>query len=414
MTTISLPDNFRATICDFTTDLSTTFPEYKYLWDKWAKPDTTDEEFQTLFAHCSKVYPERFFDILNQESSLFSSENTAITTFLPDVDFKMLYHCDGTTEQTRESIWKYLQVVLFLVVGSMKDKMDFGDAVNMFEDMNQDELNTKMEAAMENIGSFFQKMEEPTTERTMEEDSTTDNKTFRDLKDQFSGINEHLRGMLDGKIGKLAQELAEDLGNDLAGTFGQDFGNATSTKDVLAKLMKNPQQITGLMKNVGDKLNAKMASGDISREELMSEAGDMMRKMKNMTGGDGGNMGDMFKNLAKGMGMNMPKGTQFDPNTFDQMQKMVPSTPNRLQQQKEQQAMQMKREMEERQVAYDRFMAENPNIFNTDDPNSLVYRLEGEKQEKSSIHGPSSEKISASKKKRMKKKAKKVEATLEN
>ena len=408
MATISIPDNFRATICDFTTDLSTTFPEYKYLWDKWANPETTEEDFQTLFAHCSKVYPERFFDILNQESSLFSSENTAITTFLPDVDFKMLYHCDGTTEKTRESIWKYLQVVLFLVVGTMKDKMDFGDAVNMFEDMNQDDLNTKMEAAMENIGSFFQNMEEPKTEGTKEEDSTTDNKTFRDLKDQFSGINEHLRGMLDGKIGKLAQELAEDLGNDLAGTFGQDFGSATSTKDVLAKLMKNPQQITGLMKTVGDKLNAKMASGDISREELMSEAGDMMRKMKNMTGGDGGNMGDMFKNLAKGMNMNM-----LNPAAIAQMQKaMSPTVPTITAQQ--QKAEQMKREMDERQVAYDKFMAENPNIFNTDDPNSLVYRLEGEKQEKSSIHGPSSETVSASKKKRMKKKAKKMEATLEN
>lgn len=408
MATISIPDNFRATICDFTTDLSTTFPEYKYLWDKWANPETTEEDFQTLFAHCSKVYPERFFDILNQESSLFSSENTAITTFLPDVDFKMLYHCDGTTEKTRESIWKYLQVVLFLVVGTMKDKMDFGDAVNMFEDMNQDELNTKMEAAMENIGSFFQNMEEPATEGTKEEDSTTDNKTFRDLKDQFSGINEHLRGMLDGKIGKLAQELAEDLGNDLAGTFGQDFGSATSTKDVLAKLMKNPQQITGLMKTVGDKLNAKMASGDISREELMSEAGDMMRKMKNMTGGDGGNMGDMFKNLAKGMNMNMP-----NPAAIAQMQKAMSQTVPTITAQ-QQKAEQMKREMDERQVAYDKFMAENPNIFNTDDPNSLVYRLEGEKQEKSSIHGPSSETVSASKKKRMKKKAKKMEATLEN
>ena len=84
---------------------------------------------------------------------------------------------------------------------------------------------------------------------------------------------------------------------------------------------------------------------------------------------------------------------------------MSPTVPTITAQQ--QKAEQMKREMDERQVAYDKFMAENPNIFNTDDPNSLVYRLEGEKQEKSSIHGPSSETVSASKKKRMKKKAKK-------
>jgi hypothetical protein len=258
MDTTPLPDNFRATICDFTTDLSTTFPEYKYLWDKWGNPDTSEEQFQTLFAHCSKVYPERFFDILNQDASLFSAENTASTNFLPDVDFKLLYHCDGITEQTRESVWKYLQVVLFLVVGTMKDKMDFGDAVNMFEGMNQDELHTKMEAAMENIGSFFQNVEEPKSEsEATPSDTNNDKKAFSDLKDQFAGINDHLRGMFDGKIGKLAQELAEDLGNDLAGTFGDDLGNARSTKVVLDKLLKNPQLITGLMKNVGDKLNAK-------------------------------------------------------------------------------------------------------------------------------------------------------------
>jgi len=408
MDTTPLPDNFRATICDFTTDLSTTFPEYKYLWDKWGNPDTSEEQFQTLFSHCSKVYPERFFDILNQDASLFSAENTASTNFLPDVDFKLLYHCDGITEQTRESVWKYLQVVLFLVVGTMKDKMDFGDAVNMFEGMNQDELHTKMEAAMENIGSFFQNMEEPKSEsEATPSDTNNDKKAFSDLKNQFAGINDHLRGMFDGKIGKLAQELAEDLGNDLAGTFGDDLGNARSTKDVLAKLMKNPQQITGLMKNVGDKLNAKMASGDISREELMSEAGDMMRKMKAMTGSDGGNMGDMFKNLAKGMGANMP-----NPAAIAQMQRaMTPAAPTMNAQQ--QKAEQMKRDMEERQAAYDKFMAENPNIFNTDDPNSLVYRLEGDKQEKSSVNGPSPDKISASKKKRMKQKAKKEQAKLE-
>lgn len=410
MATTSIPDNFRATICDFTNDLSTTFPEYKYLWDKWAKPETTEEEFQTLFAHCSKVYPERFFDILNQDASLFSAENNVTTTFLPDVEFKMLYHCVGISDKTRESIWKYLQVILFLVVGSMKDKMDFGDAVNMFEDMNQEELHTKMEAAMENIGSFFQNMEEPTQAEnsTSTSDVNHDKKIFSDLKDQFAGINEHLRGMFDGKIGKLARELADDLGNDLMGTFGEDLGNARSTKDILSKLMKNPQQITGLMKNVGDKLNAKMASGDISREELMSEAGDMMRKMKAMTGGDGGNMGDMFKNLAKGMGMPMP-----NPAAFAQMQRAMNPAAAPTMTAQQQKAEQMKREMDERQAAYDKFMAENPNIFNTDDPNSLVYRVEGEKQEKSSIHRPSSEKVSASKKKRMKQKAKKEQANLE-
>jgi hypothetical protein len=393
----TLPVNFRATICDFTTDLSATFPEYKYLWDKWSNPATTDAEFIQLFAHCSTVYPERFFDVLNQDASIFDAENTIVTTFLPNVEFKMLYHCEGITDKTRESIWKYLQVIMFLIVGSMKDKMDFGDAVNMFENMNEEDLHKKMEDAMNNIGEFFSKANnEDAPAATHEPAPTSDDKrTFAELKDQLSGINEHLRGMFDGKIGKLAKELADDLGSDFASTFGADFGNARSTKDVLAKLMKNPQQLTGLVKTVGDKLNQRMASGDISREELMSEAGDMMRKMKDLTGGDGGNMGDMFKNLAKSMGMAMPgampKGAKIDTNAIAQMEKAQAVK-----------AMQVTEQVQ-RQVAYDKFMAENPNIFNTDDPNSLVFRLGGDTQQKSSIHAP----LSASQKKRAKKQAKK-------
>lgn len=429
----TLPDNFRATICDFANDLSTTFPEYKYLWEKWSNPRTTEAEFIQLFAHCSTVYPERFFDILNQNAAIFSSESTVATTFLPNVEFKMLYNCAGITDKTRESIWKYLQVIMFLVVGSMKDKMDFGDAMNMFENMNEEDLHKKMEDAMNNIGDFFghlndtesaateQANAETQNSRSESRNTFTDKKTFDDLKEQLSGINEHLRGMFDGKIGRLAKELAEDLGSDFANTLGADFGNARSTKDILAKLMKNPQQISGLVKTVGDKLNQKMASGDISREELLSEAGDMMRKMKDMTGGDGGNMGDMFKNLAKsmgmgmgmgmpnGMGMGMPKGAKLDTNAIAQMEKVQASKDqlraraSAAHQQKEQQAAQQKAVEAQRQAAYDKFMAENPNIFNTDDPNSLVFRLEGEIQEKSSVHRP----VTASQKKRMKKQAKK-------
>ena len=59
----------------------------------------------------------------------------------------------------------------------------------------------------------------------------------------------------------------------------------------------------------------------------------------------------------------------------------------------------------QREEEYAKFMAENPNIFDTEDPNSLVYRLEGEKQEKSGLKPPGSS--TNKKKKSNKKKGKK-------
>ena len=60
----------------------------------------------------------------------------------------------------------------------------------------------------------------------------------------------------------------------------------------------------GLVKNVGNKLESRMKSGDINEADLMKEASEMLSKMKNMPGMDAisllENMG--FKVNFKGIG----------------------------------------------------------------------------------------------------------------
>ena len=53
----------------------------------------------------------------------------------------------------------------------------------------------------------------------------------------------------------------------------------------------------GLVKNVGDKLDTRIKSGELKESELILEATEIMNKMKNMSG-----MGDIQELLAK-MGM---------------------------------------------------------------------------------------------------------------
>ena len=55
-----------------------------------------------------------------------------------------------------------------------------------------------------------------------------------------------------------------------------------------------------LMKTIGGKITQKMKSGEISEEEIMKEAGELMSKMKGM--GDKGQFADILKNMAKGFG----------------------------------------------------------------------------------------------------------------
>lgn len=401
-----VPGNFRSTITDFTKDLSHTFPEFQEKLAKWNDEKTTQEEFQELFVYCLGIYPQRFFDILNQNDEIFQNneESSMTTEFIPNVDFKQLYHCEGVSEQTRQTIWKYLQLILFILVGTMKDKMDFGDAMNMFDQLGEDDLQGKLQEAMGSIHEFFSTMENAEDKKESADGPTA---TATDNMPQPEQIHDHLMGLFDGKIGKLAKELATDFASDIEGNLGFGFDDVNSSKDVLQKLMQNPNKISGLVKTVGEKLNEKMESGEVSQQDLLSEAGSMMRKMKEM---GGGNMGDMFKNMAQTMGMNIPKGARFDENALNKMDKMeqlraqVRERAFDAKLKKDADELAQQQEQKKREEDYAKFMAENPNIFDTEDPNSLVYRVDGDKQQKSSVNGPGK---NANKNKKKKKKGKK-------
>ena len=350
-----VPDKFRTTMTDFARDLTAVFPEYAMSWSQWLEPGV---DMQPLWQHCLTVFPERFFDILNQNAEIFNATSEVNTAFLPGVEFKALYSCAGITEKTRESIWKYLQVILFMLVGAISDKADFGPSMtNLFEGMGEEQLQDKLKTVMESLGNFFgaaasaSSSDKPAgaegeadfekafasffgesaanagsgeaedVESSDDEDDPFKKKSSMPNIPKPEEIHKHLMELFNGKIGKLAKELAEDLGEDFAATLGEDMKDATSTQEVLSKLMKDPAKVSGLVKTVGEKLNQKMAAGDISREDIMKEAGDMMKKMKEMGGGQ--DFTHMFKTMAKGMGVNIPKGAKVDQNAFKQFEKKL-------------------------------------------------------------------------------------------
>lgn len=410
---MSSPENFRSVVTDFAKDLSTTFPEYAFLWSKWSDAKTEKEEYERLFQYTMVLYPERFFDILYQNADIFKPDSEINTQFLPNVDFKILYHCEGISESTRASLWKYLQVILFTVIGSVKDKANFGDSMNLFEGINESELQGKLKDAMGSIGEFFGKMESDKNNKNDSDDKSENDEETEDVEEEkeskpfnpknFFGsggmpnpesLHDHLKTLFDGKIGKLAKELAEEISEDFAQTFGEDMDNMKSTQDVFSKLMKNPDKISGLVKTVGDKLKTKMENGEISKDDLMSEAGELMKKMKEMGGAE--NFASMFKNMAKGMGVNIPKGAKIDTNALKTMEKKMTANDNmkarilaKKQKKAEEEALTqllIQKQLEDRRRA----LADSFTLSNTENPENLVFSIKGqEKQQKSGLRPPS-------------------------
>jgi hypothetical protein len=274
-------------IYDLINDILFTFPEFKdgLNLDLHNIKETRDEDsIQNVYEHIKTVFPERFFDILYKNEEMFVKDEIN-TEFLPGIDFKDLWKTD-ISDNTKETIWKYLQIILFSVIGKVNSQDSFGDTAKLFEAINEDDLKNKLEEAMSNL-------------QNMMDDGPIDVSGINlDQLPKPDDIQGHISGLLDGKLGKLAKEIAAETAEEL----NIDADNATSVNDVFQNLFKNPGKLMSLVQNVGGKLDSKIKSGEIKESELMQEAGELLGKMKDMPG-----MGDIQSMLSK-MGMGGPGG----------------------------------------------------------------------------------------------------------
>ena len=356
-----IPEEFKKVIFEFLGDISNTFPEYKstlslFLDSNGVKLTTSESEtsetqkqkvINILYEYCSKVYPERFFDILYKNEKLFNkAEYNVNTHFLPNIDFSVLWNTEGISDATRETIWKYLQLILMTIITNIDDRKSFGDAANLFEAINEDELRNKLEETIQQMYNMFEHTNAtpPTPNTTPNADPASDDNPASDNPDTTNpafdffdwaksmgnnannannadananekepnanaeSIHDHISQILNGKIGKLAKEIAEETAkdvdfdmNDFAGGEGDNGstnGENVDFKNVFQKMFKNPGKLMSLVKNVGSKLDQKFKSGEIKESELMQEASDLLSKMKNMPGM--GNLTDMLNKMGMG------------------------------------------------------------------------------------------------------------------
>jgi len=307
-----LPEEFQKIIKDFISDILITFPEYEPIVMKWwdknfseLSSEKQDDKMKFIFNYCLKIYPERFFDILYQNNDIFLDSSSSNTDFLPGISFKYLWKCE-ISDKTRDTIWKYLQLILLTLVGSMKNKEEFGDAAKLFENINEDDFKKKMEETLENMQNIFENMK---TNNSEGENSEEKSEINMDNLPNADEIHEHISSILGGKLGELAKEIAEETAHEL----NMDMDNVTDAKGVFQNLFKNPGKLMGLVKNVGNKLDERIKSGDIKESELYSEATDIMNKMKNMPGME--NIQDFLKQMGlNGDIPNMGKNTKVDVN----------------------------------------------------------------------------------------------------
>ena len=302
-------EEFNKIINDFTRDLCVSYPEL----DKKFTVIDYDEYYQ----YCKEKYPENFFNILYENNELFDDESSKY--LLPEIDFSKIMNDESLSEQSKKTIWKYLQLILFCVCNNIENKEEFGNASKLFEAIDENDLHEKIQDTMNEMKNIFMSMDGSLNEDSsfvnVFEDAMNDisgvEEMFNNMEGEMSGNNlfenmmgademkDHLSSIMNGKIGSLAKEIAQEASKEL----GMDEENMTPEKqqNFLKNMFKNPSKLLNIVKNIGSKLEEKFKSGDIKESELLEEAQEIMGKMKDMPG---------LKNMMSSMGMD--PGGKFD------------------------------------------------------------------------------------------------------
>ena len=129
-------------------DLSTVAPDFF-------------KSLNTIYEYCKGTFALRSIDILYQNEDIFLNKSkvetgdTLINTvFLPDIDFAELYY-DDTSSKTKQTLWKYLQVILFNIITSIDDVSFFGNSLELLKIIDSNKFSSKLESTIDELSKMF-------------------------------------------------------------------------------------------------------------------------------------------------------------------------------------------------------------------------------------------------------------------
>lgn len=289
-----------------------------------------------IYKYCISVYPQMFFDILYKNEDIFDDKSKNCY-FLPSINFKELYQNSDNDSNIKSTIWKYLQLILFNIVTNIKSSESFGDSLKLFEYINNEEFQNKLQSTFSNFENILKNEFDDINDN--KDTNSNDNSDINDNSDENDNSNEndnntntndgkkndssmnipdpknihdHINNLINGKIGSLAKELAEETTKDLDIDLNSEN---TDVNELFSKLFKNPDKLMNLVKNIGSKLENKMSDGSIKESDLLEEAVGLFKNMNNMPGMEN------IQQMMESMNLKdfMPPNTKYNKNAFENM-----------------------------------------------------------------------------------------------
>ena len=315
---------------DFMTDIANTFPEYKNKFSinemEYLKKDGDIEKMKKVISHFKKVFPERFFDILYENEELFTDKNKN-TKFFENIDFKDIWK-ENISDNTKNIIWKYLQLILFSLSKNIDGTDTFGDTAKMFEAIDEDVLKKKLEEVISSMNDVFDVSNNQFEDmmKKMQENMDVSGIPNMDMfKDMMGKMQENMDGNMDvSGIPTMFKDMMEKMQENMKGNVDGNTdgntdenmkGNMDGMSSMFEEMMKN-MNIPGNMdvsgknipnpEDIHNHLNSLMG-GKIGK--LAQEIADETASELDIDTSDINGVGDIFSKLFKNPGqlMNMIK-----------------------------------------------------------------------------------------------------------
>jgi hypothetical protein len=244
-------------------------------------------------------------DISSKNEIIFSKDNM----LLDGVNFYAIWNDEKLDDLQRENIWKYLHS-LYLHAYEYHSEKDFRSLLKDLKKLSK----SKDHELSEEERTFLNIIECLTIERKVEknkdknesdedDDSASSGFNINDIKDTFETMQNEL---FHGQIGVLAKEIADEIDiNNLK----LDNPMSILKSVVNGSFDENSDEsgVSSLVKNISNKVQSKLASGELDENKLYEEAKTVINKFSKLTGqgkgkgkGKGGNpMASMLNKMMK-------------------------------------------------------------------------------------------------------------------
>jgi hypothetical protein len=236
----------------FIKDITNVFPEYekrlnKYYQTTLDSESIDDPKLKEFLENVNEISSE----IINKDISVFDED----PIILQNVSFKLLWNSEGLSDQSKNSIWKYLQTFCAIKIQSESEQDKIDDVIKKIESKEK----VKDKETLKNMKKL-QKLNEQFNIKEIES-------VIKDNPGDLDGMGGLDKMFENTSIGQIAKEITEDL----------DIENILNNGGGIQDLFSG-----GNMANIMQTISSKMEDkkDTVGSDDLMKEATNICNTMK--------------------------------------------------------------------------------------------------------------------------------------